>query len=317
MVIEEKGRMKVPRAGAFAILFSIFLAACGASPAGSNASPAARQAGASAKTSGTIVFVNDRDGNPNNTDYDQSIYLMNPDGTGLRQLIHGSWVDSPTWSPDGRSIAFAKQSGSQSDIYAINSDGSHLTRLTTDGADFAPAWSPAGDQIAFLKDEGDAGTSIYVMKTDGSQPGWVAATRGKALRVTWLVTGKKIAFENAENGTTSIEVVSAQTSGVNSGVAVAVGETPAFSPDGKWLAFVKDYALHVSMSDGTDQRRLSGSGQRYYWPSWAPDGQSLAVDGDATGVIQIYVIRVDGTGERQLTKLAGANLAPAWTASNS
>jgi Tol biopolymer transport system component len=262
------------------------------------------------------VFVNDKDGNPINPDYDESIYVMNADGTGQRQLLHGSWVDSPTWSPDGSRIAFAKQSGSQSDIYAMNVDGSHLTRLTNDGADFGPAWSPAGDQIGFLKDEGAAGTSIYVMKSDGSQQGWVAATQGKAWRLSWSLTGKNIAFENPENGVTSIEVVSAQTSGLNSGVAVTLGEAPAWSPDGKWLAFVKDKQVYISMSDGTAQRRVSSSGQHYYWPSWAPDGRSVAVDGDATGVMQIYVIRVDGSGQRQVTTLAGANFAPAWTGPN-
>lgn len=304
------------RVAALATAFSIVLAACGGSPAGSKGSPPVGKAEASAKTSGTIVFVNDQDGNPNNPDYDQSIYVINADGTGLRQLLRGAWVSSPTWSPDGRKIAFAKQSGSQSDIYVMNVDGSHLTRLTTDGADFAPAWSPAGDQIAFLKDEGAAGTSVYVMKTDGSQQGWVAATPGTAWRVAWSPTGNKIAFEDPKNGVTGIEVVSNQTTGVNTGVAVAVGERPAWSRDGKYLAFVKDKQLYVSMSDGTAQRRVSGSGQNYYWPSWAPDGHSLAVDGDGSGVMQIYIIRMDVSGVRQLTTLKGTNLYPDWTGSS-
>ena len=315
---DESGRrlINVPRVAVLATACTIVLAACAGTSAGSKGSPSTHQTGASTKTAGTIVFVNDKDGNPTNPDYDESIYVINADGTGLRPLLHGSWVDSPTWSPDRSRIAFAKQSGSQSDIYAINVDGSHLTRLTNDGADFGPAWSPAGDQIGFLKDEGTAGTSIYVMKTDGGKPGWVAATQGAAWRLSWSLDGKKIAFESPENGVTSIEVVSAQTSGVNSGVAVTAGETPAWSPDGKLLAFVKEGHVYISMSDGTAQRRVSTSDQHYYWPSWAPDGRSLAVDGDATGAMQIYVIAVDGSGQRQLTTLPGASFSPAWTGPN-
>jgi len=76
---------------------------------------------------------------------------------------------------------------------------------------------------------------------------------------------------------------------------------------------VKDKHVYISTSDGTAQRQVSGSGQNYYWPSWALDGRSLAVDGDATIAMQVYLLRADGTSERQLTKLVGTTFAPAWT----
>lgn len=77
---------------------------------------------------------------------------------------------NPTWSPDGKKIAFvSKENASKNtEIYIINVDGSGETRLTNNPAiDMQPSWSPDGKQIAFVSNR-DGNQEIYVMDADGS-----------------------------------------------------------------------------------------------------------------------------------------------------
>jgi TolB protein len=91
-------------------------------------------------TDGTeIAFFGDRDGNA-------EIYVMNPDGTGLRRLTEEPTDDVlPAWSPDGAKIAFVSSRDGNEELYVMNADGTHVTRLTNDPSDDVdPVWSPAG-----------------------------------------------------------------------------------------------------------------------------------------------------------------------------
>lgn len=66
-------------------------------------------------------------------------------------MVDEAW--HPTWSPDGRAIAFAGLSGGMSDLYAIDLDRAAIRRLTSDTfADVQPAWSPDGRTLAFVTD---------------------------------------------------------------------------------------------------------------------------------------------------------------------
>ena len=73
------------------------------------------------------------------------IFLVHPDQTDLTPLTTDTLHDeiTPSWSPDGRQIAFATNRDGNYEIYVMDADGTHLVRLTNHPArDDSPAWRP-------------------------------------------------------------------------------------------------------------------------------------------------------------------------------
>jgi len=82
----------------------------------------------------------------------EDIFLIRPDGTGVRQLTDDTYKDRvPRWSPDGNRIAFHSNRSGDYEIWSIRSDGSGLRRVT-DGKGrlvSSPVWSPDGNRLAY------------------------------------------------------------------------------------------------------------------------------------------------------------------------
>jgi hypothetical protein len=117
-----------------------------------------------------------------------AIYLIHPDGTGLRRLVTPDVMSGdtspPAWSPDGSKVAFTnevlfdcKACPAGQDIYLVSADGSSVRQLTHDGSqavfDAAPTWSPDGDQIAFRR--GAYVGQLTTMNADGTCPATLPA----------------------------------------------------------------------------------------------------------------------------------------------
>jgi Tol biopolymer transport system component len=138
------------------------------------------------------------------------IYVMNADGSGLRNLTHSPEHDfSPAWSPDGREIVFVRSRATlpwsgppnvpgDEEIYVMNADGSDQRNLTrTPGSDWSAAWSPDGREIVFVSSRGPAiqrGYGIYLMDADGSHLRRLVRNGGKDPAPAWSPDGRKIAF---------------------------------------------------------------------------------------------------------------------------
>jgi Tol biopolymer transport system component len=104
------------------------------------------------------------------------IYVVHPDGSGLKRLTYtkgdvdtlgdDSW---PTWSPDGKRIAFSSNRTGDGELWIMNADGSGQKRLAglTRRDDWAPTWSPDGTRIAFHSLDGVGRVQLYTVRPDG------------------------------------------------------------------------------------------------------------------------------------------------------
>ena len=98
--------------------------------------------------------------------------------------------------------------------------------------------------------------------------------------------------------------------------------TPAWSPDGRRIAFLRDLDVYVMNADGSGQRRLAyattSSATTSSAPAWSPDGRKLAFvsDRDApfgVSTPEIHVVNVDGSGQRNLTRNPAHDSDPVWS----
>lgn len=100
---------------------------------------------------GTIAFVRAGD-----------VYLVRPDGTGLRQLTSGPEIDErPLFAPDGRSLVFTRRGVEKGprDLYLVRLDGGPPIALATTAADESEVtFSPGGGEIAYV-----SGGDVYSM----------------------------------------------------------------------------------------------------------------------------------------------------------
>jgi Tol biopolymer transport system component len=109
---------------------------------------------------------------------DQGIYLVSPDGSGLRRVtptprfLERSSV--PAWSPDSTHLAFFAGPPGKHDIWTIDLDDLENHQLTSTPFpvdELAPVWSPDGRRIAYQLIDHDTGTtSVIVIAADGTQP---------------------------------------------------------------------------------------------------------------------------------------------------
>jgi Tol biopolymer transport system component len=94
-------------------------------------------------------------------------------------------------------------------------------------------------------------------------------------------------------------------------------QTPAWSPDGRKIAFVSrrdgNSEIYVINADGSGQENLTQHPARDSHPSWSRDGRKLAFESRRDGNSEIYVMNADGSGLRNVTRAPSNDLGPAWS----
>lgn len=244
------------------------------------------------------------------TDGAWNIYAADPNGASFSRFAANiSPARDPAASPDGKTIAFRSKRDGIWDLYTMPADGGTPTKLTR-GMIYsgAPVWSPDGKRIAFESSaRGDL--DIWTMTSDGAQA-LILTDDSKAqdYAPAWSPDGKWIAFTSWRTGNQQIFIVNADTdcSGASCKKALNISQSkfndvePAWSPDGKKIAFVSDrdgqraiYVADFSISGIRNVRRITFSG----WddqPAWSPDGNWIAFISARPTRQPVYIVSVAG-----------------------
>jgi Tol biopolymer transport system component/DNA-binding winged helix-turn-helix (wHTH) protein len=221
----------------------------------------------------------------------------------------------PTFSPDGKQIAFAWDGEKQDnyDLYVKAAGDSPARRLTTDAAfDGFPAWAPDGDRIAFVRLSEKSG--LYLISPFGG-PEQKLADFPTLSRITWspdgqyLVAAKLHQEEENVDGEGSLYAIPVGTGRTLHPILRSPSGTwyvnPAFSPDGRSLAFAAcrgsnlEPGCTLNIAGVERESILSGPIRQVAEPSplniglaWTADASSLIFSTLKSGGTRAYLWRV-------------------------
>jgi TolB protein len=226
-----------------------------------------------------------------------AIFRIRMNGTGRKNLTGdacGPENDcvrdiNPTWSPDGRWIAFSRVFGSETrrfeiDLFVMRANGTDQRQITAPGPlfeDYDPEWSPDGARLVFFRSDPNRQLdALFTVDPDGSD--LVRMTR-------WHLN---------------------------------VGYGDDWSPNGRWIVFSaapdgQTYNLRMIHPDGTGLHRITFSNDKdWLGSSFSSDGRWI-VAGRTGGVgedgnADVFVMRLDGSHRRNITRTDLWDSAPDW-----
>ena len=218
----------------------------------------------------------------------------------------------PALSPDGARIAFAWDGDGngvevehQYDLYVQSARGGGPTRLTTHPADErSPAWSPNGEEIAFVRCGGGS-CSISIVDAAGGDERLVVDPDLVIQDLVWSPDGQMLAFSGrrGQQGAYSVHLLpldGSQPQRLTSPTSTYPGDlNPAFSPDGRALAFVRtaldgrqDVAV-VTVQGGV-VRRLAREQKGVTGLDWTADGREVIYAANREGAAGLWRVGVNG-----------------------
>ncbi|HWW82720.1 MAG TPA: hypothetical protein VNZ26_03910, partial [Vicinamibacterales bacterium] len=241
----------------------------------------------------------------------------------------------PDYSPSGdRLVATRMTSVVDGSLELSSSDGSQRRTIFAEKGKMAigSGWSPDGRQIAF----GLGGffvphqkAQIALIRPDGTDFRTITPSEGNSGFPSWSPDGTHIVYRVSSAGDEGLRIVSLKDGDIST-LTTSHDTFPSWSPRGDRIAFTStregDFEIYTIKPDGSDVRRLTRSPGNDAHSVWSRDGKWIVFSSARNGFKdegplydniaqpygELFLMREDGTGVRQLTDSRWENGTPSW-----
>jgi Tol biopolymer transport system component len=272
-----------------------------------------------------IAFRSSREGG--------GIFVMGRTGEAVRRVTRAGFC--PSWSPDGTMLVYANERvglmplnwEGVSELWLVPVEGGEARRLGS-GDGVQPHWSPHGQRIAYQTRLGTkAQMDIMTIPAAGGDPTPVLSDAATDWSPTWSPDGRFIYFVSDRGGSMNLwRVAVDEASGRPRGepepvtTPAAFVAHPSFSADGRRIAFssvlMRQNIQIASFDPATftvaGETWLTTGSRQWSSPDLSPDGAWAAFYSRDLPEGDIYVVRADGTGLRQITGDPAVDRVPRW-----
>lgn len=247
----------------------------------------------------------------------KEIAVMDMDGFNPQEMTKNKSINiSPTWSPDGKQLAFTSYVHGRPDLYVMQLGGKRMKQITSGtGGKITPNWSPLGDIIAMASSASSI-SNLYLTSPSGKDVRRLTNSDAIDLSPTWSPDGKRIIFASERAGGLHIFKMDNQGRSIQRLTFVGYqNDMPNWSPIGDKVVFAGRiggrFDIFIMNPDGSNIQRLTiGSGSNEH-PTFSPDGRFVTFSSTRTGSPAIYVMRRDGSNQTRVSK--GSGILPTWS----
>lgn len=230
-------------------------------------------------------------------------------------------AEDPALSPDGTRVAFKRSGSSLAGIYLQQIGGAHPLQLTKGATDQSPAWSPDGTFIAFSRYL-NAEHEIFIVSSAGGTERKLYSGAPAHPPLSWSSNGKFIAFTAKDPGQNTyslnlLSVESLETRKLTQPSAEYQDFAPAFSPDGKKLAFIRANGAHtrgeifIMPADGGEAHRLTFDNANIPSPpAWTRDNKSVVFSSTRSSIPTLWRISAAGGSSAQIPQIGVVAIHP-------
>jgi TolB protein len=248
----------------------------------------------------------------------KEIYTCEFDGYNPTRLTYNDSISLfPSWSSDGRYIAYTSYKGGKPDIYVRNLADKRETVISNEGMNITPVFSPGRFELAATQSfSGDQ--EIYLLTGAGKMIKRLTNSRGSDVSPTWSPDGRKIAFVSNRTGGPQVYILDLDTGNERRLTFEGKYNTqPSWSPRGDKIAYSSQvggfHQVFVIDADGQNPLQLTRNGGDSESPSWSPDGSLIVFNSTREGPSRLYVMTAFGTDQRRLLLLNGEQTNPKWS----